>query len=646
MGTCWPFKHIVLVAFLALSVSFKAANSDPQTKYITHGCSTYNATDMRDFFNNLNSSFADLRNQISQQKKYFATTNHPVYALFQCRNYLSNADCVSCYDTAVSQIRNCSAATGARVLFDGCFLRYESAIFYQETTPQDGYGGICSSKNASQPTNFQTQAVALLQDLKLATPRINGFFAASKRQLSSNGKDAVYAVAQCIETASPSGCRDCLNITYSNINGCLPKEDGRAYHAGCFMRYSATPFFADNQTTNINPFLGDGGGLSKKTKAIIGGVVGGAGLVLILLALFLWYQLNRKPKKVQKGDILGATELQGPVVYSYRVLKSATKDFSEENKLGEGGFGEVYKGTLSNGIFVAVKKLSLISDRVKAEFESEVRLISNVHHRNLVRLLGCADKGADLLLVYEYMANGSLDRYLYGEKKGLLSWKQRFNIIFGMARGLAYLHEQYHVCIIHRDIKSSNILLDGDFLPKIADFGLAKLLPDDRSHLSTRFAGTLGYTAPEYATKGHLTEKVDTYSFGIVALEIISGMRCNTKVDPDSGYLLEQACKLYEMDAHLQLVDETLDPNDYDAEEVKKVLEIAMVCTQPQPSDRPTMSEVVVMLSSDVSIEQRRLSSNSMMVGIVRKFYKETGSPETLSSNSNATVTISDFTGR
>ncbi|CAI9114884.1 OLC1v1015701C1 [Oldenlandia corymbosa var. corymbosa] len=545
MGTCWPFKHIVLVAFLALSVSFKAANSDPQTKYITHGCSTYNATDMRDFFNNLNSSFADLRNQISQQKKYFATTNHPVYALFQCRNYLSNADCVSCYDTAVSQIRNCSAATGARVLFDGCFLRYESAIFYQETTPQDGYGGICSSKNASQPTNFQTQAVALLQDLKLATPRINGFFAASKRQLSSNGKDAVYAVAQCIETASPSGCRDCLNITYSNINGCLPKEDGRAYHAGCFMRYSATPFFADNQTTNINPFLGDGGGLSKKTKAIIGGVVGGAGLVLILLALFLWYQLNRKPKKVQKGDILGATELQGPVVYSYRVLKSATKDFSEENKLGEGGFGEVYKGTLSNGIFVAVKKLSLISDRVKAEFESEVRLISNVHHRNLVRLLGCADKGADLLLVYEYMANGSLDRYLYGEKKGLLSWKQRFNIIFGMARGLAYLHEQYHVCIIHRDIKSSNILLDGDFLPKIADFGLAKLLPDDRSHLSTRFAGTLGYTAPEYATKGHLTEKVDTYSFGIVALEIISGMRCNTKVDPDSGYLLEQVYLIF-----------------------------------------------------------------------------------------------------
>ncbi|CAI9114875.1 OLC1v1015691C2 [Oldenlandia corymbosa var. corymbosa] len=538
MRTCWPFKHIVLVVFLALSISFRTANSDPQTTFLIQGCSPYNASDFKDFFNNLNASFADLRNQISQEKKHFATTSHPVYSLFQCRNYLSNADCASCYKTAVSQIRNCSKANGARVLFDGCYLRYESSIFYEEAAPQEGYGEICSSTNASQPTNFQTQAAGLLQDLKLATPRINGFFAASKRQLS-NGKDAVYAMAQCAETLSPSGCQDCLNVTYSNINGCLPKEDGRAYDAGCFMRYSATPFFADNQTTNIIPYLNEGN--TKKKKAIIGGVVGGAGLVLvIILASFFWYQLNRKPKEVQKGKILGATELQGPLVYSYRVLKSATKDFNEENKLGEGGFGEVYKGALSNGNVVAVKKLSLSSDRVKAEFENEVRLISNVHHRNLVRLLGCADKGADLLLVYEYMANGSLDRYLYGEKRGLLNWTQRLNIIFGTARGLAYLHEQFHVCIIHRDIKSGNILLDDDFQPKIADFGLAKLLPQDRSHLNTRFAGTLGYTAPEYAKKGHLTEKVDTYSFGIVVLEIISGRRFNMKVEPDSAYLLEQ----------------------------------------------------------------------------------------------------------
>ncbi|CAI9110286.1 OLC1v1010284C1 [Oldenlandia corymbosa var. corymbosa] len=647
MGTCWPFKLMVMVGFLAVSIiSFQSANADPQTTLVNKGCSQYNASNTGNFFSNLNATLADLRNQLSN--KHFATaqqarSSDPVYAMVQCRDYLSTADCVSCYNTAVSQIRNCSAANGARVIYDGCFLRYESTTFYDQTTVQ-GNSQICSNQTAPQPANFQTEAETLLQELKLATPRINGFFAATKRQLS-NGGDTVYALAQCAETVSPSGCQDCLTVADGNIQGCLPNTDGRAFDAGCFMRYSATPFFADNQTTNINPYLGGGG--SNKKKAIIGGVVGGVGLLLIIFALLLGYLLYRKPKKAQRGDILGATELQGPVTYSYKVLKSATNDFSEENKLGEGGFGEVYKGTLRNGSVVAVKKLNIRSGRAKAEFESEVRLISNVHHRNLVRLLGCANKGAELLLVYEYMANGSLDRFLYGEKRGFLSWKQRSNIILGTARGLAYLHEQYHVCIIHRDIKSSNILLDDDFLPKIADFGLAKLLPDDQSHLSTRFAGTLGYTAPEYAVHGHLSEKVDTYSFGIVALEVISGRRSNDMtVEPISEYLLEKAWKLYETDSHIQLVDETMDPNDYNVAEVKKFIEVALICTQSQPSERPTMTEVLIMLSSDQSIEQRRPSNST--ISSDRRFFRDTltSLTDTTSSNSNATASFTEFTGR
>jgi len=172
------------------------------------------------------------------------------------------------------------------------------------------------------------------------------------------------------------------------------------------------------------------------------------------------------------------------------------------------------------------------TSRAKADFESEVKLISNVHHRNLVRLLGCSRKGSEFLLVYEYMANGSLDKFLFGEQRGTLNWRQQFNIIVGMARGLAYLHQEFHVCIIHRDIKSSNVLLDDEFQPKIADFGLARLLPDDHSHLSTKFAGILGYTAPEYAIHGQLSEKVDTYSFGVV-LEILSGRKSNdTRLEP------------------------------------------------------------------------------------------------------------------
>ncbi|XAR73581.1 Non-specific serine/threonine protein kinase [Bertholletia excelsa] len=243
------------------------------------------------------------------------------------------------------------------------------------------------------------------------------------------------------------------------------------------------------------------------------------------------------------------------------------------------------------------------------------------------------------------MANGSLDKFLYGEMRGTLNWKQRFDIIFGTAKGLAYLHEQFHVCIIHRDIKSSNILLDDHFQPKIADFGLARLLPGDQSHLSTKFAGTLGYTAPEYALHGQLSEKVDTYSFGVVVLEIVSGRRCNdVKVNPVTEHLLEEAWKLYEDGLHMQLVDESLDPNEYRAEDVKKVIEIALRCTQSPASARPTMSEVVVLLASEWVAEMGR-PSRPTFIGKERRI-RGSNSTSTSSSTSNATVSISEVVGR
>ncbi|KAG5125170.1 hypothetical protein JHK82_031907 [Glycine max] len=264
---------------------------------------------------------------------------------------------------------------------------------------------------------------------------------------------------------------------------------------------------------------------------------------------------------------------------------------------------------MKNGKVVAVKKLlSGKSSKIDDEFDSEVTLISNVHHKNLVRLLGCCSKGQDRILVYEYMANNSLDKFLFGS----LNWRQRYDIILGTARGLAYLHEEFHVSVIHRDIKSGNILLDEELQPKIADFGLAKLLPSDQSHLSTRFAGTLGYTAPEYALHGQLSKKADTYSYGIVVLEIISG-RKSTDVnvvndDNEDDYLLRQAWKLYESGKHLELVDKSLNLNNYDSEEVKKVIGIALLCTQASSAMRPAMSEVVVQLNSNDLLEHMRPS--------------------------------------
>uniref|UniRef100_A0A453DRU2 Protein kinase domain-containing protein n=1 Tax=Aegilops tauschii subsp. strangulata TaxID=200361 RepID=A0A453DRU2_AEGTS len=233
---------------------------------------------------------------------------------------------------------------------------------------------------------------------------------------------------------------------------------------------------------------------------------------------------------------------------------------------------------------------------------------------------------------------------IIGERRGTLNWKQRFNIIVGMARGLAYLHQEFHVCIIHRDIKSSNVLLDDDFQPKIADFGLARLLPDDHSHLSTRFAGTLGYTAPEYAIHGQLSEKVDTYSFGIVILEIISGRKINdTRVEAETQYLLESAWKLYENENVIKLVDGSLDHEEYMPEEVKRIIEIALLCTQSVVASRPTMSEVVVLLLSRNSPEI--MPTRPTFIDSISRVRGET-STSSSSSASKATVSISHLSAR
>ncbi|PKU59608.1 cysteine-rich receptor-like protein kinase 2 [Dendrobium catenatum] len=596
------FNETILIPFcflLTLSISVRA---DPQTKLLNLGCSNYNATNPSLFITNLNATISDLLSHISASDgggALFATAGNarsvtPVYALAFCRGYLSRGDCLGCLTSAAARLRACGSGTGGRVIYDGCNLRYESAPFFEQGT-LPGNAPVCVNGTASAG-GFTSVAEGLLQDMSSATPNIAGYFVDEVR-------GGVYAVAQCAPTVSKLVCSDCLQVAFNNIKGCLPSWEGRAIDAGCFMRYSGEAFFSANNTVDLSAYLSSGHKRKKNTSIIIGVAVVCALVFLTLLLVLVWVRRRKRPQESWRADILGATELRGPMNFHYRDLKSATNNFSKECKLGEGGFGQVYKGTLKNGKIIAVKKLAMTqSKNVKSSFLSEVKLISNVHHQNLLRLLGCSTKSDELLLVYEYMANGSLDKFLYGEMSGMLNWKQRFDIVVGMARGLAYLHHEFHVCIIHRDIKSSNVLLDDNFRPKIADFGLARLMPGDQSHLSTYFAGTLGYIAPEYVIHGDLTEKVDAYSFGIVVLEIISGQRsCDSKLEHVPQHLLELAWKLYEHDNLPNLIDKSLDPNEYDLEEVVRVITIALLCTQTV-SLRPTMSEVVVLLLSQHSL--------------------------------------------
>ncbi|CAN1157909.1 Probable LRR receptor-like serine/threonine-protein kinase At1g56130 [Linum perenne] len=342
-------------------------------------------------------------------------------------------------------------------------------------------------------------------------------------------------------------------------------------------------------------------GSGKHKTGVIVGIVIGILVPCSLLAFAIIVIIRRKRRQRAFED----HELEGidtrPYTFSYAELRGATKDFSASNKLGEGGFGPVYLGKLDDGRVIAVKQLSVQSHQGKSQFIAEIATISAVQHRNLVKLYGCCIEGENRLLVYEYLENKSLDKALFEESSLNLDWPTRYDICLGIARGLAYLHEESRLRIVHRDVKASNILLDSELVPKISDFGLAKLYDDKKTHISTRVAGTIGYLAPEYAMRGHLTEKADVFAFGVVALEIVSGRpNSDTTLDEEKMYLLEWAWYLHENNREVELADSRLP--EYDEDELKRFVGIALLCTQASPSLRPSMSRVVAMLSGDVEV--------------------------------------------
>ncbi|KAH1092374.1 hypothetical protein J1N35_019631 [Gossypium stocksii] len=368
-----------------------------------------------------------------------------------------------------------------------------------------------------------------------------------------------------------------------------------------------------------------------------------AAIVIALMVLGILWRKGRLGGKNSVEKELRGLDLQTGI-FSLRQIKAATKNFDTENKIGEGGFGCVYKGLLSDGTVIAVKQLSSKSKQGNREFVNEIGMISALQHPNLVKLYGCCVEGNQLLLVYEYMENNCLSRALFGKNatcKLKLNWPTRQKICLGIARGLAYLHEESRIKIVHRDIKTSNVLLDKDLNAKISDFGLAKLNEDDKSHISTRIAGTIGYMAPEYAMRGYLTDKADVYSFGVVALEIVSG-KSNTNYRPseDFVYLLDWAYVLRERGSLLELVDSELG-SEYSSEEAMVMLNVALLCTNASPTLRPTMSQVVSMLEGRTAV-QDLLSDpgfscmDSKFKALVNHFWQNPS--QTLSMSTNGTV--------
>ncbi|XP_059068936.1 cold-responsive protein kinase 1-like [Cryptomeria japonica] len=567
----WQVESTVRFTILFPILIMAPIRADPETTLLSYLCSPGLPNNATLFQNNLNSALASVVKAIVPSgfatKDEVASTDS-VYVLAQCRKDKSSADCVNCIKVAENQIHNCSGVS-VTAYYDGCYLRYEYFNFYDLSYDQN--------------YNYDVTPQALCGNVD----------ATNSDLISATGRSLISDLC----TAAP-GLKD---------------------------------YFAAETRQGLSNMLRYMWKKASSPKSIILGVVGGVILLGLLTCLIVFGKQIMRPGQ-KKADIEGATDLRGPEDFEFKILKKATNNFDQTNKLGQGGFGEVFKGTLKNGKVVAVKKLtSGHSARAISEFESEVKLISNVHHRNLVRLLGCCRQGQERLLIYEYMPNSSLDRILFGKKRRLLSWKERFNIILGTARGLAYLHEEFHVCIIHRDIKSSNILLDHNFQAKIADFGLARLLPNDKSHVSTRVAGTLGYTAPEYASHGQLTEKADTYSFGVVVLEIVSGRKSiDLKQQPDMEYLLQWVRSLYEANKVLEVVENEKEMEGYNEEEVLRVINLALLCIQDSARHRPSMSEVVTTLLNKDEIDFQKYLHTCFVDMTFKEF-----------TESNATVTKS-----
>ncbi|KAL3621013.1 hypothetical protein CASFOL_035925 [Castilleja foliolosa] len=365
-----------------------------------------------------------------------------------------------------------------------------------------------------------------------------------------------------------------------------------------------------NRTRALAPAPGSHDPENKTRLVIVGSCVGLSVIIfgVALASYCLWWR-----KKYKKGSSDYHEEEDHPDMdmefekgsgakrFSYNELVIATTNFSNEGKLGEGGFGGVYKGFLrETDSYIAVKRVSDGSKQGLKEYASEVKIISQLRHRNLVQLIGWCHQRGELMLVYEFMPNGSLDSHLF-KSKSLLSWEVRYKIAHGLASGLLYLHEEWERCVVHRDIKSSNIMLDSNFNAKLGDFGLARLVDHEKGSQTTVLAGTVGYMAPECVITGRASKETDVYSFGVVLLEIACGRRPIALKDSDQIVLVEWVWSLYGMGKLLDAADPNLS-TEFDEREMEQLMTVALWCVHPDSNNRPSIRQAIQVLNFETSL--------------------------------------------
>ncbi|XP_064981418.1 cysteine-rich receptor-like protein kinase 44 [Musa acuminata AAA Group] len=561
-----------------------------------------------------------------------------VQGLVLCRGDTNATTCGSCLSNGAVDIRQiCAYYKDAVVWYDECLIRFSNLQFLS-TFDNEPTVALVNYDLKDEVDRFNKVVNELLSSTAdWAAYNSTKRYATGQAFNVTQAVLTIYGLAQCTPDMSTSDCRQCLEGVLQG----LPQGRMGARNQGvrCNIRFETGPFYegnpiirllspltnattpAENATTpasapTSHPAVGPTGKEGKTKKTTIAISVSAVSAILLISIFCTWYRRSRKraTKSPYQTDPEQATQVIESLLFRLPTLRVATVNFAEANKLGEGGFGAVYKGLLPDGRVIAVKRL-LNSGQGLGELKNELLLVAKLQHRNLVKLLGvCLEE--ETMIVYEYVPNASLDKFLFDAARGKqLTWGIRYKIICGIARGLLYLHEESQLKIIHRDLKASNILLDADMNPKISDFGLAKLFDIDQTQGTTnRVMGTFGYMAPEYVMRGKFSIKSDVFSFGVLVLEILTGRKSNDSYNPEvTEVLLSYTWEKWQDGSASEIVDPALGGH-YQQSDLLRCVQIGLLCVQENPSDRPTMSTIVVMLNSE-TVSLRAPSQPAFYVG-------------------------------
>ncbi|KAK2644371.1 hypothetical protein Ddye_019566 [Dipteronia dyeriana] len=611
-----PLKLSMIFAFLlSLSSSLFTFTSAANPTYLYHSCSDKNFTRNSTYQTNLNLLLSSLPSNANRSDGFSNSTAgqdpNRVYGLFQCRGDVTNTTCQDCVNFASTDAtQRCPNQKGNIIWYDECLLHYSDSYIFSTATTEPGILMANTNNVTTEPSRFRQ--LMLSQMNEAATQAANDRKRFLTKKGNSTTSQTLYTLVQCTQDLSNTACLSCLQQAISS----LPTESigGRTLVPSCFCRYELYLFYNKNLTLSPPPptltpsppspvtRLKGKSGISASIIIAIIAPITAAAVLSVAGYCFLTRRARRKKYNSVLDEIAAGNDITTieSLQYDFGTIQAATNGFSTDNKLGAGGFGEVYKGVLSSGQEIAVKRLSSSSGQGTEEFKNEVVLVAKLQHRNLVRLLGFCLEGEEKLLVYEFVTNKSLDYFLFDpEKQGQLDWSRRYKIIGGIARGILYLHEDSRLRIIHRDLKASNVLLDSDMNPKISDFGMARIFGVDQTQANTnRIVGTYGYMSPEYAMHGQFSVKSDVFSFGVLVLEIITGKKNSNFYQTDGAAdLLSYAWKHWRDGTPMEVLDSNL-TDSYSRNEVMRCIHVGLLCVQEDPTARPTMATVVLMLNS------------------------------------------------